>query len=157
MLDLLDIILVMTVNPGFGGQAFLHSQLAKIAAVRRMIDDRAARSRSRWTAASRPDTSGLVTGAGADTLIAGTAVFGASDYAAAPSGASGRVARPHDRPHPRWLRDARRAISKLPALRPGRVPDAPALPVRDPWPGDPNRGARLLQGRAGDRRHRRCI
>ncbi len=49
-------------------------------------------------------------------------------------------------PQPRWLRDARRAISKLPTLRPGRVPDAPALPVRDPWPGDPNRGARLLKG-----------
>ncbi len=48
--------------------------------------------------------------------------------------------------NPRWLRDARRAISRLPALRPGRVPDAPALPVRDPWPGDPNRGARLLRG-----------
>lgn len=48
--------------------------------------------------------------------------------------------------NPRWLRDARRAISKLPSLRRGRVPDAPAMPVRDPWPGDPARGARLLKG-----------
>lgn len=46
----------------------------------------------------------------------------------------------------RWLRDARRAMARLPTLRLGRVPDAPALPVRDPWPGDPVRGARLLKG-----------
>ena len=45
-------------------------------------------------------------------------------------------------------------MARLPSLRMGRVPDAPALPVRDPWPGDPARGARLLQGRAGDRRRR---
>ena len=46
----------------------------------------------------------------------------------------------------RWLRDARRAMARLPSLRISRVPDAPALPVRDPWPGDPGRGARLLRG-----------
>jgi uncharacterized heparinase superfamily protein len=46
----------------------------------------------------------------------------------------------------RWLRDARRALARLPTLRMSRVPDAPALPVRDPWPGDAGRGARLLRG-----------
>ncbi len=46
----------------------------------------------------------------------------------------------------RWLRDARRAMARMPSLRMTRVPDAPALPVRDPWPGDPVRGARLLKG-----------
>jgi uncharacterized heparinase superfamily protein len=46
----------------------------------------------------------------------------------------------------RWLRDARRAMARLPSLRMPRVPDAPALPVRDPWPGDPARGARVLKG-----------
>jgi uncharacterized heparinase superfamily protein len=46
----------------------------------------------------------------------------------------------------RWLRDARRVMARLPTLRMSRVPDAPALPVRDPWPGDPGRGARLLRG-----------
>lgn len=46
----------------------------------------------------------------------------------------------------RWLRDARRAMARLPSLRMTRIPDAPALPVRDPWPGDPARGARLLKG-----------
>ena len=45
----------------------------------------------------------------------------------------------------RWARDARRAMSRMPSLRMGRVPDAPALPVRDPWPGNPGRGARLLK------------
>jgi uncharacterized heparinase superfamily protein len=44
----------------------------------------------------------------------------------------------------RWLRDARRVMARMPSL--GRVPDAPALPVRDPWPGDPARGALLLKG-----------
>ena len=46
----------------------------------------------------------------------------------------------------RWMRDARRVMARLPSLRLSRVPDAPALPVRDPWPGDPGQGARLLKG-----------
>lgn len=45
-----------------------------------------------------------------------------------------------------WLRDARRAWARLPSLRMGAIPDAPALPVRDPWPGDPARASRLLKG-----------
>jgi uncharacterized heparinase superfamily protein len=44
------------------------------------------------------------------------------------------------------VRSARRMMARLPSLRMGRVPDAPALPVRDPWPGDADRGARLLKG-----------
>ncbi len=46
----------------------------------------------------------------------------------------------------RWARDLRLTAARLPSLRMGRVPDAPALPVRDQWPGDPARGARLLRG-----------
>jgi ribulose-phosphate 3-epimerase len=83
VLDLVDIVLVMSVNPGFGGQAFLASQLPKIGALRQMID-----------AAGRPialavdggitaQTAPRALAAGADTLIAGTAVFGAPDYGAA--------------------------------------------------------------------------
>ncbi len=45
-----------------------------------------------------------------------------------------------------WLREARQAMARLPSMRLGRIPDAPALPVRDPWPGEPGRGARLLKG-----------
>ncbi len=83
VLDLVDIILVMSVNPGFGGQAFLDSQLPKIAALRRMID---ASGRSIALAVDggiTPATAPRAIAAGADTLIAGTAVFGAPDYAAA--------------------------------------------------------------------------
>jgi uncharacterized heparinase superfamily protein len=51
---------------------------------------------------------------------------------------------------PTWVRDARLRFARLPRLREsigmGRVPDAPALPVRDPWPGEPSRGGRLLKG-----------
>ncbi len=51
------------------------------------------------------------------------------------------------RPHPgSWVRDARRRLARMPSLRMSRVPDAPAQPVRDPWPGDPGRGANLLRG-----------
>jgi len=49
-------------------------------------------------------------------------------------------------PPRRWLREARLAMARLPALRMGRVPDAPALSVRDPWPGDAALGARLIKG-----------
>ncbi len=46
----------------------------------------------------------------------------------------------------RWARDARLVMARVPSLRMGRVPDAPALPVRDPWPGDAGSGARILRG-----------
>ncbi len=46
----------------------------------------------------------------------------------------------------RWWRDARRTFAKMPSLRMGRIPDGPMLPVRDLWPGDAARGARLLKG-----------
>jgi len=49
-------------------------------------------------------------------------------------------------PPARWLRSARVGFARLPGLRMGRIPDAPAIPVRDPWPGDPGRGARLMKG-----------
>jgi len=82
-LDLVDIVLVMSVNPGFGGQQFLPSQLPKISALRRMLDAAdhpvALAVDGGITAATAPQ----VIAAGADTLIAGTAVFGAPDYAAA--------------------------------------------------------------------------
>ena len=45
-----------------------------------------------------------------------------------------------------WMRGMRLRMARLPSLRMTRVPDAPALPVRDPWPGDPARGADLLKG-----------
>ena len=83
VLDLVDLILVMTVNPGFGGQSFLEGQLPKIERLRRMIErtgrDIALEVDGGVTAATAP----LCLSAGADALVAGTAVFGKPDYAAA--------------------------------------------------------------------------
>jgi ribulose-phosphate 3-epimerase len=83
VLDLVEIILVMTVNPGFGGQAFLESQLPKIAALRRLIDASGRKIALSVDGGVAPTTAPQVIAAGADTLVAGTAVFGSSDYAAA--------------------------------------------------------------------------
>jgi len=83
VLDLVDIILVMTVNPGFGGQAFLPSQLSKIAALRRMIDASGRTIALSVDGGISPKTAPDAIAAGADTLVAGTAVFGAQDYKAA--------------------------------------------------------------------------
>jgi ribulose-phosphate 3-epimerase len=83
VLDLVDLILVMSVNPGFGGQSFLSSQLSKIATLRQMIAatgrEIALQVDGGVTARTAPDC----IAAGADVLVAGTAVFGAPDYAAA--------------------------------------------------------------------------
>jgi ribulose-phosphate 3-epimerase len=93
LLELADIVLVMSVNPGFGGQQFLASQLPKIAALRRMLDE-VARQDGRHIALAvdggiTPETAAQVVAAGADTLIAGTSVFGARDRAAAISALRG--------------------------------------------------------------------
>ncbi|MCS6931587.1 MAG: ribulose-phosphate 3-epimerase [Acetobacteraceae bacterium] len=83
VLDLCDLILVMTVNPGFGGQSFLPSMLPKIAALRAMIDASGRDIRLEVDGGVTPETAAAVLEAGADVLVAGTAVFGAPDYAAA--------------------------------------------------------------------------
>ncbi|HTW26960.1 MAG TPA: ribulose-phosphate 3-epimerase [Acetobacteraceae bacterium] len=73
VLDAADLVLVMTVNPGFGGQAFLPSQLEKIRRVRAMIGDRDIRLQVDGGVA--PDTARLCAEAGADVLVAGSAIF----------------------------------------------------------------------------------
>jgi ribulose-phosphate 3-epimerase len=83
LLDLLDIILVMSVNPGFGGQKFIHSQLGRIAALRKIIDASGQEIRLEVDGGIDPRTAPLCIDAGADTFVAGTAVFGTSDYRAA--------------------------------------------------------------------------
>jgi ribulose-phosphate 3-epimerase len=79
-LDLVDIILVMSVNPGFGGQSFLRSQLPKIEQLRRMIDAADHPIALAVDGGITPATAPDVIAAGADTLIAGTSVFRAPDY-----------------------------------------------------------------------------
>ena len=81
VLDLVDIVLVMTVNPGFGGQAFLPSMLSKIATIRAMIRATGRDIRLQVDGGIAPGTVRQVVEAGADTLVAGTAIFGAPDYA----------------------------------------------------------------------------
>jgi ribulose-phosphate 3-epimerase len=83
VLDLVDIVMVMTVNPGFGGQAFIESQLPKIAALRRAIDASGRRIHLQIDGGVTPATAPRLLAAGADTLVAGTAVFGKPDYAEA--------------------------------------------------------------------------
>jgi ribulose-phosphate 3-epimerase len=83
VLDMIDIILVMTVNPGFGGQKFLASQLPKIAELRRMVTQSGRSIRIEADGGVDAATVRPVLDAGADVLVAGTAIFGKPDYAAA--------------------------------------------------------------------------
>ncbi len=79
----LDQILVMSVNPGFGGQRFIASAVAKIATLRRWIDEAGLDVDLEVDGGITRDTIGQAAGAGADVFVAGTAVFGAKDYARA--------------------------------------------------------------------------
>ena len=81
VLDQVDLILVMTVNPGFGGQAFIAEQVEKIRAIHKMIADRPIELEV--DGGIDPGNAGAVVEAGADILVAGSAVFGGGDYAAA--------------------------------------------------------------------------
>lgn len=73
LLDLVDMVLVMTVNPGFGGQKFIHSGIEKTRQVREMIGDR--EIHIQIDGGVTPETAPLVAAAGADVLVAGSAVF----------------------------------------------------------------------------------
>jgi ribulose-phosphate 3-epimerase len=79
LLDRVDLILVMTVNPGFGGQAFIPAMTEKIRRVRRMISGRPIRLEV--DGGITTETAAQVAGAGADTLVAGNAVFSGGKYA----------------------------------------------------------------------------
>ncbi|MGS0647421.1 ribulose-phosphate 3-epimerase [Komagataeibacter melomenusus] len=83
VLDLVDMILVMTVNPGFGGQKFLTSQLRKIETLRRMADATGRDIRIGVDGGITATTAPLAVAAGADVLVAGTSVYGQPDYGAA--------------------------------------------------------------------------
>ena len=84
MMDEVDLILVMSINPGFGGQTFMHSQLRKIEALRKMIDAEGRDIPLEVDGGVTPETAPLCIAAGATALVAGTAVFrgGAERYAA---------------------------------------------------------------------------
>jgi ribulose-phosphate 3-epimerase len=87
VIDRVDLVLVMTVNPGFGGQRFLHSQLEKICRLRAMIGDRPIHIEV--DGGITPDTAPLAIEAGASVLVAGSAVFGRPPYGIAVSALRG--------------------------------------------------------------------
>jgi ribulose-phosphate 3-epimerase len=78
ILDRIDLILIMSVNPGFGGQSFINSQLDKARRIKHMIGDRPIRIEV--DGGVNRDTIADVASAGADTFVAGSAVFGAESY-----------------------------------------------------------------------------
>jgi ribulose-phosphate 3-epimerase len=82
VLDKVDLVLLMSVNPGFGGQQFIESTLAKIAAVRALIDRTGRNIRLEVDGGVKVNNIGKIAAAGADTFVAGSAIFGAMDYAA---------------------------------------------------------------------------
>ena len=82
-------VLIMSVNPGFGGQAFIPSALDKIAKLRKRIDDLGLPVELEVDGGIKPDNAAAVINAGADILVAGSAVFGKKDYSAAIRGIRG--------------------------------------------------------------------
>jgi ribulose-phosphate 3-epimerase len=82
VLDKVDLLLVMSVNPGFGGQSFIDSALRKIERLRRLIDGSGHDIRLEVDGGIKVDNIGRVAAAGADTFVAGSAIFGQRDYGA---------------------------------------------------------------------------
>lgn len=82
VLDKLDIILLMSVNPGFGGQKFITSTLEKLQAVREIIDDSGYDIRLEVDGGVKVENIGQIAAAGADTFVAGSAIFNTDDYRA---------------------------------------------------------------------------
>ena len=82
VLDKVDLVLLMSVNPGFGGQQFIESVLPKIATVRALIDRSGLPVRLEVDGGVKVANIGRIAAAGADTFVAGSAIFGAPDYAA---------------------------------------------------------------------------
>jgi len=80
VLERLDLVLVMSVNPGFGGQQFIDAALAKIATAREIIDRSARPIRLEVDGGVKVANIGRVAAAGADTFVAGSAIFGSKDY-----------------------------------------------------------------------------
>jgi ribulose-phosphate 3-epimerase len=81
VMDKIDMILIMSVNPGFGGQSFIPAALDKLRAARRMIDESGRDIRLEIDGGVKVDNIAQIAAAGADTFVAGSAIFNAPDYA----------------------------------------------------------------------------
>ena len=82
VLEKVDLVLLMSVNPGFGGQSFIKSTLSKLQRVRGLIDTAGLPIRLEVDGGVKVDNIQAIAAAGADTFVAGSAIFGSSDYAA---------------------------------------------------------------------------
>ena len=82
VIDKVDMVLLMSVNPGFGGQKFIPSALDKLRQARKIIDDSGLDIRLEIDGGVKVDNIGAIAAAGADTFVAGSAIFGSDDYAA---------------------------------------------------------------------------
>jgi len=80
VIDKVDMILLMSVNPGFGGQSFIPEALVKLREARKIIDDSSHDIRLEIDGGVKVDNIGEIAAAGADTFVAGSAIFGADDY-----------------------------------------------------------------------------
>lgn len=82
VIDKIDMVLIMSVNPGFGGQSFIRSALDKLRAARELIDASGRNIRLEVDGGVKVDNIAEIAAAGADTFVAGSAIFGSDDYAA---------------------------------------------------------------------------
>jgi ribulose-phosphate 3-epimerase len=82
VLEKIDLVLIMSVNPGFGGQSFIPSALDKLRRVRELIDRSGRAVRLEIDGGVKPENIGEIAAAGADTFVAGSAIFGQKDYRA---------------------------------------------------------------------------
>lgn len=92
VLDELDMVLIMSVNPGFGGQKFIESSIAKLQQARAMIDASGRSVRLEVDGGVKVDNIGRIAAAGADTFVAGSAIFGSDDYASTISSMRAEIA-----------------------------------------------------------------
>jgi ribulose-phosphate 3-epimerase len=93
VIDKVDMILLMSVNPGFGGQSFIPSALGKLRQARELIDRSGREIRLEIDGGVKVDNIGEIAAAGADTFVAGSAIFGSEDYAATIAAMRDNIAR----------------------------------------------------------------
>jgi ribulose-phosphate 3-epimerase len=93
VIEKVDMILLMSVNPGFGGQSFIRESLGKLREARRIIDESGRDIRLEIDGGVKVDNIGEIAAAGADTFVAGSAIFGAKDYRATISAMRAEIAK----------------------------------------------------------------
>jgi ribulose-phosphate 3-epimerase len=96
VMDKIDMILIMSVNPGFGGQSFIRSSLVKLMEAREIIDESERDIRLEIDGGVKVDNIAEIARAGADTFVAGSAIFGAADYKATIKAMREQLARVRD-------------------------------------------------------------